>query len=433
MYFKSWADDDLKLLDACSELQSTYSILEAILPLLERDADSKSDKLVFSQFTDWMSYYSTLLAIRFPDRFVPYYFKYNFNIFKSIAQEFSIGLAPIPKKSAYIERLFYYADLCDALQEFRKKHEMTYYECYAFLYDFAPKFIGGCDSYIIKDLPEPVSAYFIGGTEDDVFYNQDYDTITPWQCHPDTQVGDNLVMYMTSPVSSIDSLWRSVSVGFNDPFFYYYRCCYIARPQALSRITLKTIKADSILGKAAIVRKNMQGVNGVELRPCEYNRILELSGSQTKALDTKLEIYDKNILNEKDVEKKLIMPLLEKFGYSDNDYARQMVIRVGNRQFILIPDFVLLPKLENGHHSAFTVIEAKRSISSTNALTEAQIQVRSYAKQLGSSYAIIAAQEKIWVYSQNDDYDELIFSSSWEKLDENPDDFYHLKKLLRPL
>lgn len=431
-YFSEWSHDDLLCINKCGDLHSAREVMTAILPMLERHAESIGDKAVFQQFTDWMPYYSTLLAIRFPNFFVPYYFKYNYNIIVNIAREFALELPPVPKKSAYLERFFYYADLCDALQEFREQHNLSYYEYYAFLYDFAPNMIGGIASYIMENLPEPVSAYFIGSAEKDLFYNPDDKTITPWQCHPDTQVGDNLVMYMTAPVSSIDSIWRSVSVGFNDPFFYYYRCCYIARPQLISRIPLKTMKADPILGKTAVVRKNMQGVNGVELLPNEYNRILELAGSQLKPLTIMLQNTDAKFLNEKDVENKLIQPLLAKLGYSEADYSKQMVIRVGNKQFVLIPDYVLLPKLANGHHSAFAIIEAKRSIPSASILAEAQLQTRSYAKQLGVSYAVVASQEKIWISSKEDDYDAIIFCSTWANLEKNPDDYYHLLKLLKP-
>ena len=44
----------------------------------------------------------------------------------------------------------------------------------------------------------------------------------------------------------------------------------------------------------------------------------------------------------------VIKPLLEKLGYSDNDYCQQLQIKVGNNSFKLIPDFVILPNQSKG-------------------------------------------------------------------------------------
>ncbi len=103
-----------------------------------------------------------------------------------------------------------------------------------------------------------------------------------------------IVMYLTAPVSAITSIWRSYSLGFIDPCFYYYRCTYIGRSVKLEKIGLSRIKADELLREMSIVNKNKQGINGVELKPSEYNYIAE----------------------------KLIKPLLDKLGYSETDYVQ---------------------------------------------------------------------------------------------------------------
>ena len=58
----------------------------------------------------------------------------------------------------------------------------------------------------------------------------------------------------------------------------------------------------------------------------------------------------------------------------------------------------------NGHQSAFAIVEAKRSITRQQELNEALSQARSYAKLLGAKYAAIISQEKVWIYSAEDDY-----------------------------
>ncbi len=117
-------------------------------------------------------------------------------------------------------------------------------------------------SYIINDLPEPKSAYFIGGggRNGDESAEDDLREIFCWQCNPDTRAGDMIVMYLTSPISAISSVWRSCSVGFNDPFFYYYRCTFIGYPLKGKRIGIDEIKKDKTLGKMPLVSKNMQGI-----------------------------------------------------------------------------------------------------------------------------------------------------------------------------
>lgn len=107
----------------------------------------------FDLFSESVAYYTTFISLELPELFVPYYFQWNFNIFEMIAQEFEIDLPEMPIKKDYKGRFMYYGEICEALYEFRIKHNMSPYELYAFLYDFAPKYVGGIDSYIIKDLP----------------------------------------------------------------------------------------------------------------------------------------------------------------------------------------------------------------------------------------------------------------------------------------
>ncbi len=122
---------------------------------------------IFADFAEMLPYYSTNLAILNPDEYVPYYYRLNYNVLQKIADTFDIELPAIPAKKEYKKRFFFYADVSRALISYGKENNLSQYELYAFLYDFAPRYIGGKDSYIIKDLPEPHSAYFIGASESD--------------------------------------------------------------------------------------------------------------------------------------------------------------------------------------------------------------------------------------------------------------------------
>ena len=134
-----------------------YTIVSAMEELYQwiSDNNTLSPQKVFDYFSGSVAYYTTYLSLEIPELFVPYYFTWNYNVYEKIAQEFEIELFPIPLKKEYEDRFYYYGLICATLLDFRKKHNMTPYELHAFLYDFAPKYIGGIDSYIIKDLPEP--------------------------------------------------------------------------------------------------------------------------------------------------------------------------------------------------------------------------------------------------------------------------------------
>ena len=341
----------------------------------------KTDKEIFGDFIYYIEYNTTLLALLYPGIYIPYYFGNCYIVLTLIADAFDISLPKMPKKSDYSGRLWYYVELCKTFHQFRMDNNLSPYELCAFLYDFAPHYIGGKESYLITDLPAPKSAFFIGGGGDngDQLAEDDPDMVARWQCSPQTHAGDMIVMYLRAPISAISSIWRSQSVGFIDPFFYYYRCTIIGRPVKIPRMSIKSIKADSVLGKMPIVGSNMQGINGVELKPSEYNYIVDLSGVDVLKLEYAPPESGAKYASEKEVEEKLIKPLIKKLGYSEDDYVQQMYIEIGNHNHALIPDFVLLPERSRGHYSGFTIIEGKRSIKDDKELETVKAQARSYA------------------------------------------------------
>ena len=144
-----------------SALESLYNEIDA--------GEDLSENHIFSCFAGSLDYFTTSLSISSPDVFIPYYFKYNFNIFEKIAHEFGIRISPIPYKKEYRKRFFYYADICRSLHGFREMYGLSPYELCAFLYDFAPNYLGGSKSFIIENLPEPKGFFCNGGSENDFF------------------------------------------------------------------------------------------------------------------------------------------------------------------------------------------------------------------------------------------------------------------------
>ena len=103
----------------------------------------------------------------------------------------------------------------------------------------------------ISDLRKDLLRLSFGSKLNDIYINED---ITLWQCNPDTRAGDMIVMYITYPECRIGKVWRSISAGFDDPFFFYYRCTYICRCKNIKGMTLKQLKSDKIVGELPFVK-----------------------------------------------------------------------------------------------------------------------------------------------------------------------------------
>lgn len=428
--------DLIKAYDLISEIEIEEDNSSVVTPedafdetyeMFQKEHGNQADS--FAEFTYTLPYYSTELSISFPNSFVPYYFRFNFNVLQKIADAFGIEMPQIPTKRDYKGRFYYYSQLCNALISFRDENGLSIHELYAFLYDFAPKYVGGIDSYIIKELPEPHGAYFIGASKEDEYLCRAKDMVTSWQCNPDTRAGDMILMYIRTPVSAINSIWRACSIGFIDPLFYYYRCVYISSPIEIKPFTLTEIKKNRLFKDLPIVRKNMQGINGVELKPSVYNHLVMISKAKVSKLEYVETESGGEYSREKDVEEKLIIPLIHKLGYSNDEFKQQMYVEIGNHNNTLIPDFVLLPDERRGAASGFAIIEAKRSIPNKKTLEEVMVQAKSYAKLLTAKYCVVAAQEKIWISEQKDGYESIVFEAVWEQLNDS-DTFYTLTKMI---
>lgn len=365
-------------------------------------------------------YITTQLAIEYPEIFVPYYFYGNFNILSYIVETFQINLdiKNLPSKKDYKERFMYYGKICKAFQDFRENNNLSIPELWAFMYDYGPKCVGGLQ-YIKNDLPEPRNAFLIGGSKNDVFLESldNKNNISLWQCNPDTQTGDMIVMYLRTPYSKLDSVWRSVCEGFIDPFFWYYRCTYISKPKKLhhkNRFTLKEMRTNNILNQLPIVKKNMQGVNGVELSPSIYNYIVE-KNEDIKKIKYKQISNTTKISTEHDVEVKLLEPLLEKLGWKKCDYITQFSVKIGRKEKI-IPDYVILPTYTPYRETARFIWEVKKSINNTKQLEKDCGQVISYARRLKSPGCALISQEGVWIMQNTDDYENIIFKATWNEL-----------------
>lgn len=414
-----------------------YDALDAIIDVFETELEivSDSDKCAF--FTENMECISMALSTDLPNIFVPWFFKYSFNIFRDICDYFNVDIDfnELPVKSDYLNRIYYYGDICHTLCEFKEENNFTSAELCAFLYDYAPQVVLAEKPLYDKITSEPRNAYFIGAPGDYFKYQKKHrETLRFWQTNPDVQVGDAMVMYVRSPISQIKYIWRAVSPGFVDPFFWYYRCANICYPIEIDGMTINQLKADEITSKLPIVKKNLQGINGTHIPPTIYNHILDTAkvkeNEKLPYIEYALDLnFEKNLENERDVEVVLLEPLLEKLGYKKEHWCRQMTTKIGRKERA-IPDYVVFPVYTPGKERGKIVLEAKLTITDKKALEEDRRQAASYGKQLLSDYTVLVSKEGIYLYGKADNFESCIFNSTWTKLENDKDEFNKLYKFI---
>lgn len=374
----------------------------------------------------------------YPHYFFPYLFIRYFFKLSQIFNIFNIPLPKIPKRYDHLNRLHYYFELCKTLYEFRTEHKMTPEELCAFIYCFAPNFI---TEYRKTELPEPSKSYLTGadGRFDAEFLeNSDFHSISNWMCNLETLPGDIIVIYTLAPRSCIQTIGRALTEGFIDPFFYYYQTIWVGRFIKINPIHLSELKTDKILSRCGVVRRNMQGVNGYPINKTEYERILEIEKNKNFDITKLPKIKDVGlpdsikINNEKDVEVKLLEPLLERLGYKKQEWIRQMPLRMGRGEKFY-PDYVVLPKLKRGEESGFFIWEAKCRINNKSQLKQDFYQAKSYALRLNSYGLGLVSYEGIWLSYEEDNLSfEKLHYYNWSDL--NDTDIFHMiyKKIGKP-
>ncbi len=137
--------------------------------------------------------------------------------------------------------------------------------------------------------------------------------------------------------------------------------------------------------------------------------------------------------NERDVETELVEPLLLRLGYSENDWLRQMRLRMGRGERIY-PDYVFGANTARGDERADMVLEAKFTIGSERVLHETYLQAVSYAYRLRAKVVLLAAREGLWLFEQKQGSFALerFTFYGWDAL-QHPDTLFQLKKgLIKP-
>jgi len=379
--------------------------------------------------------------------FYPILFRSHFSEFVGRCEVLGIELPEIPPQKDKFERCMLYYQINEAIESFRKNEsdggrELTKEEVCALLYGYAGTILKENTGNIEKvELPSPTRIWFAGASKEDYATALKQDT-SIWQCNETTRRGDIVVLYVRTPYSYIHSVWRAIKDADFNPFDYYCDRIEVGHRIEVPHVTNKELKEDSYTSQMPIVKKNLQGLDGVELSIEDYKnfqRLFAAKGFDNNVLPQieRPELnLDVEIVHEKDVEEHILIPLLKELGYSDvngEDWERQVLIKLGRNEKY-IPDFVFFPqRLSSRQVKAPFMIEAKLDFKSVRQFRKDFDQAVSYVRPLEATYLGICDKEQIRIYERGHNgfftEDTLRFHDYWGNL-QKPEVFNSLKKLI---
>lgn len=405
-----------------------------LIPYLFTENKENSE---FKYFFDFFEAITICLYKSFPDYFFPFLFdRKGFSTFIKVCENFDIAIPAFPPRNNWIKKIWFYFDLCVSLNEFRRFINLSSKDFVAFIYDFGVKTLIDTKK---EELPQPNKVWFLGAGEWDYKFldNSDDFSSSTWGAGTDRiKCGDIMIMYCTLPRKSIHSIWRATSDSFINPFAYYYYVVNVGFPIKINSIGFQELLSNSVFKDNSTVKARMQGLNGKPLNQNEYLELLRLindSGIDTSVFPnlTNYNHTNDNIQDERDVELLLIEPLLSRLGFKNNDWMRQMPIRMG-RGVRYFPDYTIFFNSKRGEESAKIIIEAKYEILSDKQLEEAYLQAKSYAIRLQSDIFVIADKFKLYLFEPMKNIFDLKnrIVYTWNDLD-NPDSFHSFKEKIK--
>jgi len=400
----------------------------------ERSIISQKDYKVFCSILPEIS----LSLYLFETSFHPILFREHFDVFMKILDVLDIPMPELPAKSDKRGRLLLYSDINDNIRKFAFENELTPQETCACIYDFSCMLLE--ERKIEAEMPEPTNIWLTGGSKNDykTFLEKPVKGANSfWTCNENTKRGDIIVIYVLSPYSCIQSIWRAGIDGVYTPFNYYNSRTRAVDGIIIPQISLNELKTDPHFSQLGITKKNFQGVNGVQLSATDYKELLRICKDKgfdisvlPQLFHPELEI-EGDLRNEKDIEEKLLMPLLLKLGFSNQDWTRQLSQKAGRKEKA-IPDFVFLPKGEKHFQNAPLIIEAKFDMSSNIERTKSYNQALSYARIMKSSIFGICDKDRLILYKEHRghfDRFQPTFEKHWQSINDS-EVFSQLKLLI---
>ena len=410
----------------------------------EKEALELSDDILFRKdkyrANASIIYAISLALYYYHSFFKPILYPKRFDLFQRKCLAIGIDLPPIPRSNNYVEYLMYYYDICVVINQFQAENGLSDAEVCACLYGCSELFMD--DDMKASELPRPVNVWFTGASKEDYVELEKMEkTEHVWACNERTRRGDIVVMYCKSPHKYIHSIWRATSEGIFNPFDYYHCRTIIGEGMKIPKITYDEFMSHPHFSQLPIARKNLQGLNGVELSTRTYSELLKVIEEKGGDVSVLPKLFEKSeevthvLKIEKDVEEKLLIPLLDKLGYKHCDWSRQLSQKAG-RNLKAIPDFVFFPKGEEHLQNAPLLIEAKYDMSSIRALKEAFGQAVSYSRMMQCKLMGICDKERLILYKLSSsgtwDQSKPIFENHWEVINNDAEVYTELRKIMAP-
>lgn len=398
---------------------------------------------------------SICLYRTFPQYFIPYLYVLRFEYLQWIFDEYDVDIQSYPPKFDYKKRNEYYLAICDSIKELLSPLELEDYERAALLYGFLYE----VSKEDLKNYPNAnPRVWLIGGS---FIIGEKQEGRIRWECSAETREGDIMLFFETSDTidkkkrSCLTSIWRAASDGVKDPLFYYHETAYIDNKIDIPLIPFNTLHYDPIMGQNPKIKQLCNGLSGTEVKPSEYERVLELIKeidptydlSQLPHFIISAPIDDTEIKEEADVENKLILKLLKKLGLrTDKEvkngryFDRQVPLRLGREKKAEAKgrtDFSLFPFGEDKIF-ADVLIETKHGRRELRNEAEVKVafkQAESYAAHQYAGLMMLIDEHLIRLYYRGKDgvfqYTPNPDKFDWSILtDENNDDFNRLQKII---
>lgn len=408
----------------CREL--FYTITKEIVAESEDAILSDVPQINFKRMLEGNMLLSFTLYKYLPEFFVPNLFAMQFSYFQIFAKKYELEMPQMPNRADYRGRWLYYLNMCEAIDVFAQTNEIQDPgELCAFLFDYELTNIKDeIDADAEKPMPKvPEQAWILVGNYSEGELNMKHGF---WQSNQLTCKGDIMLFYEKSPVKKLNAVWTALEDGFIDPFGHFYAYSIIGKKIEIpddKAVTYEDFRNSEYFRnrpkEGNFVSKNFQDVSGWAVTSEDYaeiKRMLEQKGFDTSVLPSLYEPVvrtDVSIVEEKDVENKLLIPLLEEMGWRFKvDYNRQVEFPAGlsttGHKMDKRPDFCLHMTGEGRKLGAKVVIEVKKYMKTAKEIGEAFEQGLSYAKWGEAQVLVLCDKKQIRVYERdkNGKFDE---------------------------
>lgn len=434
-WYSNWLESHPSLIEGLNGAHKKNAF-ERIIDDLQAFARGKTENYRFKSFKAEMDAFS--LALYSKCSFCkPVLYPYRYDIFENNCKDIGITLPEPPITKNYRDYFLFYYDICLALNQFQTQKQLSDAEICAVVYGLEQE-----REFSTENLPDPTHIWLLGasGKED---FKRLADTNNPhpviWQGNERSCRGDLVLVYCLAPYSAIKYVYHVVAEGIFNPFDKYQARIAICKGVKVPEITLDDIKEK--FAHLKIVKKNMQGLNGVSFPITDYLNLIKIwenRGFNIKQLPilTTSEELNVEINSEDDVYNLIVDRIVPRLGYNSGEWKggsrNQLMLQYGRNRFGK-PDYVFFPHGDHLNERAPFVIEAKEAFKNIRQFNKDFSQGYAYAKNLHAKYLGLCDKDELIIiegYNGEFNMNYIRFRRSWADIFSKDAVFMELKALV---